>query len=78
MRPRQHNGKPLGLNAIGKPYSESFDPNYRLRFRGTKINRLRKPYGPGMWSPDDQHKRKRRRKPRPTPLLDLMQEGRES
>jgi hypothetical protein len=25
--------KPLGLNAIGKPYSSSFDPGYRLKHK---------------------------------------------
>jgi hypothetical protein len=37
---------PLGLNAIGKPYTASYDPNYKLRTSLTKISRLRKPKRP--------------------------------
>jgi len=34
MRTRaKSNVKPLGLNAVGKPYSSSFDPNYRLKYK---------------------------------------------
>jgi hypothetical protein len=35
---------PQRLNAIGKPYSEQYDPNYRIKTPLTSINRLRKPW----------------------------------
>src|SRR5262249_41029660 len=71
MRPRRRSN-PVGLNAVGKPYSASFDPNYRLRFDATKVGRLFAPYGPNMRFVGDnqptEHKR-RRRQPQPAPLL---------
>jgi hypothetical protein len=60
----------MKLNAIGKPYG-SYDPNYKLRTSLTKIRRLRKPYGPGFGGADD-GKRRRRRRLKPAPLLDLI------
>jgi hypothetical protein len=33
-----------GFNAIGKPYSPSFDPNYKLKGARTSNARLRSPY----------------------------------
>jgi hypothetical protein len=36
--------KPLGLNAVGKPYSSSFDPNYKLKGVRTSTALLRSPY----------------------------------
>jgi hypothetical protein len=33
MKSRQRNGKPLGLNAVGKPFGASYDPNYRLKYK---------------------------------------------
>jgi hypothetical protein len=62
----------LGLNAVGKPYSPSYDPNYKMNFGRTKITRLYAPYGPGMFADDQStadEKRKRRQFPRPVPLL---------
>jgi hypothetical protein len=38
--------KSLGLNAIGKPYSESYDPNYRVRHRPPSRERLYAPLKP--------------------------------
>lgn len=32
-----------GLNAIGKPYSPQFDPNYRMQHKPPNITRLLKP-----------------------------------
>jgi hypothetical protein len=61
------------LNAIGKPYG-SYDPNYKLRTSLTKIGRLRKPYGPGFGATDD-GRRRRGRRPKPAPLLDLISGG---
>jgi hypothetical protein len=43
---------PLGLNAIGKPYSSSFDPNYRLK-HVTSTAHLRWPYPTTMRFVDD-------------------------
>jgi hypothetical protein len=38
-KPRsKKNGAP-GLNAIGKPYGENFDPNYRMRYRTPPLKR---------------------------------------
>ena len=37
-----------GLNAVGKPYSPQYDPNYRMRRARTNIARLHAPYGPRM------------------------------
>jgi hypothetical protein len=41
-RPRAQAPKPLGLNAIGKPYGANYDPNYRMRYR-TSLAFLLKP-----------------------------------
>jgi hypothetical protein len=34
----------VGLNAVGKPYGASYDPNYRMRYRPSMAH-LFKPYG---------------------------------
>ena len=36
--------RPLGLNAIGKPFSPSYDPSYRIKHKATTAH-LFKPYG---------------------------------
>jgi len=59
----------MPTNAVGKPRSTSFVPNYKVRTVLTKIGRLRKPYGPGF---GQEHHGRRHRRPRPAPLLDLM------
>ena len=41
--PVNKRGGPPGLNAVGKPYSASYDPNYRIRTPLTSIARLSKP-----------------------------------
>src|SRR5262245_45342918 len=41
--PRKTAAPPLGLNAVGKPYSASYDPNYRLKYV-TSTGHLRLPY----------------------------------
>src|SRR5262245_16737598 len=45
-RPVEKIGESLGLNAIGKPRSESFDPKYRLKHRPPSIERLYAPMKP--------------------------------
>lgn len=35
------------LNAIGRPYSPQFDPNYRMKYKGASIARLLKPMPSG-------------------------------
>lgn len=37
-----------GLNAVGKPYSTQYDPNYKLKTGLTSIKRLYAPYGNQM------------------------------
>jgi hypothetical protein len=37
----------VGLNAIGKPYGDNYDPNYRMKYRPSMAHLFR-PYGPGM------------------------------
>jgi hypothetical protein len=39
-RPRAKHSK---LNAIGKPYSPQYDPNYRMKYKTPSIARLCKP-----------------------------------
>jgi hypothetical protein len=34
----------VGLNAVGKPYGASYDPNYRMHYRPSMAH-LFKPYG---------------------------------
>jgi hypothetical protein len=41
--PRHRVEKPLGLNAVGKPYSASYDPKYRLKYKPS-YGHLRWPY----------------------------------
>jgi hypothetical protein len=67
--------KPFDLNAIGKPYSPSYDPAYKMRYRPS-YGHLRHPYGFSMrfvGDPPpkaDDGRRPRRRQPPPAPLLD--------
>jgi hypothetical protein len=60
------------LNAIGKPYSENFDPNYRMKYKPS-YGHLRMPYGPSMKfvgdDPAADESRRRYRPPKPAPLL---------
>lgn len=33
-KPKEAKAKgPLGLNAVGKPYGENYDPNYKMKYR---------------------------------------------
>ena len=63
------------LNAIGRPYGENFDPNYRMNYRPS-YGHLRHPYGSSMRFVDDpvpkadNGRRPSRRQPPPAPLLD--------
>ena len=38
-KPRAKKAKPLGLNAVGKPYSPQYDPNYRMKYRTPALKR---------------------------------------
>jgi len=38
-KPRAKKAKPLGLNAVGKPYGANYDPNYRMRYRTPPLKR---------------------------------------
>jgi hypothetical protein len=38
---------PLGLNAVGKPFSPQYDPNYRMKYKPSN-GHLRAPYGSEM------------------------------
>jgi hypothetical protein len=63
-----------GLNAIGRPFSTSYDPAYRMKYKPS-YGHLRAPYGPSMRFVGDPPKtynghRRRRRQPPPVPLLD--------
>jgi len=42
----ENTNESLGLNAIGKPYGESYDPKYRVRHRPPSIERLYAPLKP--------------------------------
>jgi hypothetical protein len=46
-KPRPKHKKLLGLNAVGKPYSPQYDPNYKLRYRPS-YGHLRWPYPSSM------------------------------
>jgi hypothetical protein len=39
--PRKRDKKPNGLNAIGKPYGQGFDPKYRMRYRTPSLQTKR-------------------------------------
>jgi hypothetical protein len=71
--------KPLGLNAVGRPFSENFDPSYKLQHK-TSYGHLRLPYGPTMkFIGDDpeatESRRQHYRRPKPAPLLDGLGES---
>lgn len=78
---RDDAGRQPKLNALGKPLGLHFDPRYRLpsnTARGVAIGRLSERYGPSMKfvgdTADSRSKRSRRaQRPRPAPLLDLLQ-----
>jgi hypothetical protein len=36
------------LNAVGKPFNPSYDPNYRMKYRAGSTAHLFKPYGRNM------------------------------
>jgi hypothetical protein len=68
--------KPRGLNAIGRPYSPSYDPAYRMKYKPS-YGHLRHPYGFSMRfvgdpppKADDGRRHHRRKLPPPAPLLD--------
>lgn len=70
QRPQGSNG----LNAVGKPFSPQYDPNYRMKYKPS-YGHLRAPYGADMKFVGDaprpiNEKRKRSRQPNPMPLLD--------
>jgi hypothetical protein len=70
--------RPLGLNAVGKRFAVNYDPGYSLHVP-PRIGRLRAPYGASMrFVGDDQSatdkKRRRRQRPQPAPLLDLLEQ----
>jgi hypothetical protein len=44
----------LKMNAVGRPYSANYDPNYKVRTKLTKIERLYKPMGPGVYVDEQQ------------------------
>ena len=70
-----------GLNAVGKPYGENFDPHYKNRASKTSLGRLYAPYGQDMRFVGDpprseQERRRKRRfshrqKLSPAPLFGL-------
>jgi hypothetical protein len=69
-----HSPTSNGLNAIGKPYSANYDPNYRMRHR-VGYGHLRVPYPATMKFVGEEAKpinpRKRNtRRPKPLPLLE--------
>ena len=72
---RQRVEKPLGLNAVGKPFSPSYDPAYKMKYKPS-YGHLRHPYGFSMrfvGDPPpkaDSGRRHRRQQPPPAPLLD--------
>jgi len=70
---RQRGERPLGLNAVGRPYGENYDPNYKMRHKPS-YGHLRQPYGPSMRfvgdPPKTDERRRRRRQPQLAPLLD--------
>jgi hypothetical protein len=70
---RQRDERPLGLHAVGRPYSPNFDPNYKLRHK-VSIAHLRQPYGHEMRfvgdTPETRERRGRAPKPKPAPLLE--------
>lgn len=36
------------LNAVGRPFSPSYDPNYHMKYRAGSTAHLFKPYGPAV------------------------------
>jgi hypothetical protein len=67
--------RPLGVNAVGKRYGASYDPEYKLRIP-PRFGRLRAPYGASMRfvgdDPSTTDRGRRSRRPRPAPLLELL------
>jgi hypothetical protein len=56
----------LKMNAVGRPYSANYDPNYKVRTKLTKIERLYKPMGPGVYV-DDRAATDNKQQPQPAP-----------
>jgi hypothetical protein len=74
-KPKVKAAAPLGLNAVGKPFSPQYDPNYRLRYKPS-YGHLRLPYPTTMrFVGDPPRKAERirghRRKSAPAPLFDV-------
>lgn len=46
-KPRAPKATAPALNAVGKPFSPSYDPNYRVKHKTTTAH-LFKPYGTGI------------------------------
>src|SRR5262245_19351165 len=73
-KPKVKAGAPLGLNAIGKPFSPQYDPHYQLKYRPS-YGHLHLPYPPTMRfvgdpPPETDKRRRRDQSPQPVPLLD--------
>ena len=47
-KPRAAKCAAPALNAVGKPYSPSYDPNYRMKYRAGSTAHLFKPYPKDM------------------------------
>src|SRR5262245_30081535 len=47
-KPRVKKSKPLGLNAVGKPYSPQFDPNYKMKYHTPKLTNNHHSIGEGI------------------------------
>src|SRR5215471_15824659 len=65
------------LNVLGKPFGSGYAPNYKMKFKGTGVARLRAPYGREMRfvgdppkTDDEWHRRHQRA--RSAPLLDAL------
>lgn len=66
------------VNAIGKPYGATFNPDYKQRASPTKISRLRRPCGPSMRfvGEEPRETRRRTRRPKFAPLLGRLSTSR--
>jgi len=40
--------KPVGLNAVGKPYGANYDPNYRMKYRTPPLKNDHRSVGEGI------------------------------
>jgi hypothetical protein len=61
------------LNAIGRPFSPSYDPGYKMKYKPSYAH-LHWPYGPEMRfvgdPPEARERRRRFPRPKPAPLLE--------